>query len=193
MINMISETGEQLDFEEYLREMKCRNQAKFYAAVKGNTSTEDELYTALIETEKYQERQYQRTDQLLDYDDEIESIEELEEIEMFDISVAGDQLFYANGVLTKNSAGLVHTCDYMLGIVETEELSAMGQQMFKQIKSRYGDKSKFSRFFIGVDKSQQRWSQLNSEYSETPLSPQQPALPQMAKSVPIPSTTEVDW
>ncbi|MNN42880.1 hypothetical protein D3C81_1570900 [compost metagenome] len=63
---------------------------------------------------------------------------------------------------TAESAGLVHTADFILGIVETEQLAQQGQQMFKQVKSRYGDKSKWSRFFLAVDKGLQRWSQLEN-------------------------------
>lgn len=63
---------------------------------------------------------------------------------------------------TAESAGLVHTADFILGIVETEALAQQGQQMFKQVKSRYGDKTKWSRFFLAVDKGLQRWSQLES-------------------------------
>lgn len=63
---------------------------------------------------------------------------------------------------TAESAGLVHTADFILGIVETEALAQQGQQMFKQVKSRYGDKSKWSRFFLAVDKGLQRWSQLET-------------------------------
>lgn len=63
---------------------------------------------------------------------------------------------------TAESAGLVHTADFILGIVETEALAQQGQQMFKQVKSRYGDKSKWSRFFLAVDKGLQRWTQLES-------------------------------
>lgn len=64
---------------------------------------------------------------------------------------------------TAESAGLVHTADFMLGVVETDQLAEQGQQMFKQIKSRYGDKSKWSKFFMAVDKSLQRWSQLDTD------------------------------
>lgn len=63
---------------------------------------------------------------------------------------------------TAESAGLVHTADFILGIIETEQLAQQGQQMFKQVKSRYGDKSKWSRFFLAVDKGLQRWSQLDA-------------------------------
>lgn len=55
------------------------------------------------------------------------------------------------------SAGLPATADFMLAGIETEELAQMGVQMFKQIKSRYGDKNYISKFQLGVKKGNQRW------------------------------------
>ena len=55
------------------------------------------------------------------------------------------------------SAGLAATADFILAMMETEEMAEMGQQLAKQIKSRYGDKSKWSKFPLGVDKGKQRW------------------------------------
>ena len=60
------------------------------------------------------------------------------------------------------SAGLVHTADMILAIAESEELADLGQQMFKQIKSRYGDKNKDSKFPLVVEKGKQRWSDLDA-------------------------------
>lgn len=55
------------------------------------------------------------------------------------------------------SAGLAATADFILGIIETEETIASGQQMFKQLKSRYGNKDINNKFMIGVDKGRQKW------------------------------------
>lgn len=55
------------------------------------------------------------------------------------------------------SAGLPATCDFMLGVIETEDTIKRGQQMFKQIKSRYGNKDIYTKFMIGVDKDRQKW------------------------------------
>ncbi|ADM79984.1 DNA primase-helicase subunit [Aeromonas phage phiAS5] len=57
------------------------------------------------------------------------------------------------------SAGLPATCDFMLAAMETEELAEINQQLFKQIKSRYGDKNKFTRFNLCVNKGKQRWTE----------------------------------
>ena len=55
------------------------------------------------------------------------------------------------------SAGLAATADFILAGVETEELAQMGLQMFRQIKSRYGDKNVFGHFKLEVRKGNQRW------------------------------------
>ena len=57
---------------------------------------------------------------------------------------------------TAESMGLPHTADFMLAIVETEELAEMNQFLCKQLKNRYRDKNKNRRFVIGVDKDRQR-------------------------------------
>lgn len=59
------------------------------------------------------------------------------------------------------SAGLVHTCDMILAISEDEDLISMGQQLFKQLKSRYGDKTINNKFCLAVEKGKMRWSDLD--------------------------------
>jgi replicative DNA helicase len=58
---------------------------------------------------------------------------------------------------TAESFGLPATADFMLVMITTEDLDAVDQMMFKQIKSRYGDVTKNKRFTIGVDRSKQRF------------------------------------
>lgn len=58
---------------------------------------------------------------------------------------------------TAESFGLPATADFMLAGIETEELAAASEQLFKQVKSRYGDKNKFNKFKLGVLKGRQRW------------------------------------
>lgn len=55
------------------------------------------------------------------------------------------------------SAGLAATGDFILAVIETEELAQQGVQLFKQIKSRYGDKNINNKFTLGVKKGNQRW------------------------------------
>lgn len=146
-----------MDYEEFMSDLRIRNMASLYANIPGQESTVEEIYTALKQTEEYNQKLYEKTDKLLDYNDEIVEIVELDDGETMDISVAGDQLFYANEVLTKNSAGLVHTADFMLGVIETEELAQQGLQLIKQLKSRYGDKMINNKFNLIVKKGNQRW------------------------------------
>ncbi|WWQ13126.1 DnaB-like replicative helicase [Morganella phage vB_Mm5] len=58
---------------------------------------------------------------------------------------------------TAESAGLPATADFMVAVIETDELAQQGIQVFKQIKSRYGDKNKWQTFEMGVKKANQRW------------------------------------
>ena len=100
---------------------------------------------------------------------------------------------------TAESAGLVHTADFILGIVETDQLAQQGQQMFKQVKSRYGDKSKWSRFFLAVDKGLQRWTQLeNNSFPDDqamppPVTVAKPSVTGSTPVVSVPSGEGVDW
>ncbi|QJT71756.1 DNA helicase [Shewanella phage Thanatos-1] len=64
------------------------------------------------------------------------------------------------------SAGLPATCDFLLAAIETEELVQMGQQLMKQIKSRYGDKNINNKFNLVVKKGNQRWVEIDSDHIE---------------------------
>jgi replicative DNA helicase len=68
------------------------------------------------------------------------------------------------------SAGLPATADFMLAVIETEELAQQGQQLIKQIKSRYGDKNINNKFLIGVSKGNQRLVEIAQEHGEQPAS-----------------------
>ena len=102
---------------------------------------------------------------------EILSIEKIEDVEMIDIEVTGNRLFYANGILTHNSGfnnsdveltdtsesfGLPATADFMFALISTEELEQLNQLMVKQLKNRFGDPNHFKRFIIGVDREKMR-------------------------------------
>ncbi len=95
-------------------------------------------------------------------------IEELDEREMIDIEVSGNHLFYANNILTHNSSsdveitdtsesfGLPATADFLVALISTEELEGLNQIMVKQLKNRYGDKSVYKRFVVGIDRAKMR-------------------------------------
>lgn len=54
------------------------------------------------------------------------------------------------------SIGLAATADMILSIISTEELDELEQIMFKQIKNRYNDVTKYKRFVVGIDRSKMR-------------------------------------
>ena len=99
---------------------------------------------------------------------EIINIEEVGEMDMIDIEVSGNHLFYANDILTHNSNsdlgledtsesfGLPATADFMFGISTSEELEALGQIMVKQLKNRYNDAGNHRRFVVGIDRTKMR-------------------------------------
>jgi KaiC/GvpD/RAD55 family RecA-like ATPase len=57
---------------------------------------------------------------------------------------------------TSESFGLPATADFMIALIQTEELEQLGQYMVKQLKNRYNDKVANRRFVIGVEKSKMR-------------------------------------
>jgi hypothetical protein len=116
----------------------------------GDVSRE-ELADTLCKLEKEKIEKNIISDKLLNYNDEILSIEDIGELETVDISVSGDNLFYCNGILTKNSYGLPATCDFLLAIMSTEELEQQGLYASKQLKNRYNQKATNKRFLLGVD------------------------------------------
>jgi len=120
-----------------------------------NLDVED-IFDLLMNIEK---EKYQRdilTDSLIEYNDEIIEIEELGDNEAMDISVSGDNLFYANNILTKNSFGLPATVDLMFALIATEELDQMNQIMVKQLKNRYNDPTINKRFVVGIDRAKMK-------------------------------------
>lgn len=123
--------------------------------IQGDLSVEEIAHILVkLEMEKLQE---DNGDSLVDYNDEIVSIEDLgEDIEMRDIQVSGNNTFYANGILTKNSAGIIMTADLLIGIIRTDELKEQQQVLFKQIKNRFGDPSYFQKFICGMDTSRMK-------------------------------------
>lgn len=84
-------------------------------------------------------------------------VEEVGNVDMLDIEVSGDHLFFANGVLTHNSSGektpsevneydiseshkKIMTLDTCVAIVATPGMRAQGQACFKTLKARMGVK-----------------------------------------------------
>ena len=55
-----------------------------------------------------------------------------------------------------DSFGVPMTADWMCAVIETEELVALRQLLFKQEKSRYSNKDSMRRFVTGIDKLKQK-------------------------------------
>ena len=75
-----------------------------------------------------------------DFNDEIIEIEEMkDDCELIDIEVSGNNLFYANDILTKNSLGVPATADFMaiLGI-DQDALVYESELHYKIVKNRMG-------------------------------------------------------
>ena len=99
---------------------------------------------------------------------EVISIEEVGDMNMIDIEVSGNHLFYANDILTHNSSsdieltdtsesfGLPATADFMFALQTNEKLEALGQIIVKQLKNRYNDPTTNKRFAIGIDRSRMK-------------------------------------
>lgn len=121
-----------------------------------NEMTIFDLTELLMKMEIEKEYKDSLSDKTINYNDEIVSIEEIGDMECIDISVTGDNLFFCNGILTKNSFGTVATADLVLALINTEELEQLGQLMIKQLKNRYNDVTKNKKFLVGVDRSKMR-------------------------------------
>lgn len=98
-----------------------------------------------------------KTDSLIDYNDEIISIEPVGDKETIDITVTGDNLFYCNDILTKNSHGVSQTVDLLIALITSEELEEMDQIMIKQLKNRYNDLNRYKRFIVGIDRPRMKF------------------------------------
>lgn len=86
---------------------------------------------------------------MIKYDDKIISIEEIGEGEMIDIEVDKDHLFYANGILTKNSYGIPATADFMaIYGIDEEAMIYQSEIYYKIVKNRLGGRvGETNKFF----------------------------------------------
>lgn len=127
----------------------------------------EQLTTLLFDMEMEKLEKERISDESIDYNDEIVSIEHVGEVDTIDITVTGDQLFYCNGILTKNSMGLPHTVDSLFGLITSEQLQESGQLMIKQLKNRWGDISQFRRFVVGIDRSKMKLYNLDESAQDS--------------------------
>jgi ATP-dependent helicase 41 len=61
------------------------------------------------------------------------------------------------------STGQAMTADMILALIETEQLALQGQQLVKQLKSRYADRNQNSHFILGVSKSKQKYFECETQ------------------------------
>lgn len=62
------------------------------------------------------------------------------------------------------SITLSKVCDFMAAIIAPEELLMRKQALFRQIKSRYGDKVDMRSFVIGLDNSTQQYYEVDEQF-----------------------------
>jgi hypothetical protein len=125
-------------------------------------SLADLIYSLMVDKAKHEAV----TDTMIEYNDEIVSIEMVGEEETMDISVSKDSLFYANNILTKNSFGLPMSLDLFIGLITNDELMEMGRQMAVLLKTRFGNKSKAKSHLIKVDFDKMRYSDVKTDDSK---------------------------
>src|SRR5574344_1289208 len=92
----------------------------------------------------------------VDFNDEVVEIEEIGEEETIDFNISGNHLFYANGILTHNSAvnstdasndsvsdslGTVQTADFMIFLLQTEEMKSQKKILCKVTKNRFNGRT----------------------------------------------------
>lgn len=78
---------------------------------------------------------------------------------------------------TSESFGLPMTADFMFALITTEELDKLNQMLVKQLKNRYNDKSKNSKFMIGVNRSKMRFYDLENTAQNIIVDDNQPQKP----------------
>ena len=145
--------------KELLSYIQCSNQAQIIIDNPNifknwNNITDVELLTGILYNLKEEREEHSAvTDTYIDYNDEIVSIEECDEMELMDITVSGDNLFYINDIVTKNSHGISMTADLMFGLISTPELEQLGHLRVKQLKNRFGNLFAPNSFLIGAHRA----------------------------------------
>lgn len=107
----------------------------------------------------------------IEFNDEIMCIEEVGYEELYDIEVDGNHLFYANRILTHNSAvnnlesdnaavsdsiGTVQTADFICFLLQTEEMKERKEVIFKITKNRFNGRTDY--FTMSIDYEKMRFT-----------------------------------
>lgn len=121
----------------------------------------------------------------LEFNDEIESIEEVDPVEMVDISLDGNNVFYANNILIHNCAinkvdGVDNTAvsdsystnataDFMCFVLQNEQMKENSEVVLKITKNRYTGIT--DSFMMRIDYPKMRFCELaeNQDSDENAL------------------------
>ena len=63
---------------------------------------------------------------------------------------------------TSESFGLPAVADFLFALVNTDELEKLGQLMVKQLKNRYSDVTKDKTFYVGIDRTKMKLTEMKS-------------------------------
>lgn len=123
----------------------------------------------------------------VDFNDEIISIEEIEPQEMVDISLDGNNVFFANDVLIHNCAtnkvddvdnsaisdslGTAMTADFLLFLLQNEEMKAKSEIVCKITKNRFNGKTDI--WVMGIDYPKMRFFDIEKTNGQTFTSTEQ--------------------
>jgi len=106
-----------------------------------------------------------------DFNDEIVNIEEIDDIDMYDIDVTGNHLYYSNDILTHNSAvgttdanndsvsdslGTVMTADFIVFLLQTEQMKEENLISCKVTKNRFNGRT--DQWNMEIDYNKMRFS-----------------------------------
>ena len=110
----------------------------------------------------------------IEFDDEIISIEECGYIDMIDFDVSGNKLFFADGILTHNSStnsidevdnsnvsdsmGTVMTADFMLFLLQNEEMKEKKEIVCKITKNRFAGRT--DTWLMNIDYEHMRFADM---------------------------------
>lgn len=69
------------------------------------------------------------------------------------------------------SFAVLFGCDFVAALVAPDELKERGQVMVKQLKNRYDDVNKISKFFVGLDRKKMKFYELDEKESVSTVIP----------------------
>ena len=120
----------------------------------------------------------------INFNDEIESIEYLGDEELYDIEVSHDNLFFANNILTHNSAygnmdagmesvseslKIMMTADVAVLLISSDQMREQHQQLWKFAKNRYT--GELSSAMIETDFARMSYRSMDSDSEGSTFTP----------------------